>query len=159
MLAIVRRRVVDPVLGLLRQGLSPRDLALCLALGAGVGMFPVLGVSTPTLTVIALWQRLNLAAIQLVSWLVGPVQLVLIIPFMRLGEWVLGSEPQPMTIEAGMEILSQGVLQAIVTLWDAIVHASVGWVLIGPVAIFVLYRSLIPVLERALKTLKPSTPK
>lgn len=159
MLAIVRRRVVDPVLGLLRQGLSPRDLALCLALGAGVGMFPVLGVSTPTLTVIALWQRLNLAAIQLVSWLVGPVQLVLIIPFMRLGEWVLGSEPQPMTIEAGMEILSQGVLQAIVTLWDAIVHASVGWVLIGPVAIFVLYRCLIPVLERALKTLKPSTPK
>ena len=159
MLAIVRRRVVDPVLGLLRQGLSPRDLALCLALGAGVGMFPVLGVSTPALTVIALWQRLNLAAIQLVSWLVGPVQLVLIIPFMRLGEWVLGSEPQPMTIEAGMEILSQGVLNAIVTLWDAIVHASVGWVLIGPVAIFVLYRSLIPVLERALKTLQPSTQK
>jgi uncharacterized protein (DUF2062 family) len=158
MLAIVRRRVVDPVLGLLRQGLSPRDLALCLALGAGVGMFPVLGVSTPALTLIALWQRLNLAAIQLVSWLVGPVQLVLIIPFMRLGEWVLGSEPQPMTIEAGMEIISQGILQAIVTMWDAIVHASVGWILIGPLAIFVLYRSLIPVLERALKTLKPSSP-
>jgi uncharacterized protein (DUF2062 family) len=145
MLAIVRRRVVDPVLGLLRQGLSPRDLA-------------VLGVSTPALTLIALWQRLNLAAIQLVSWLVGPVQLVLIIPFMRLGEWVLGSEPQPMTIEAGMEIISQGILQAIVTMWDAIVHASVGWILIGPLAIFVLYRSLIPVLERALKTLKPSSP-
>jgi len=158
MLAIVRRRVVDPVLGLLRQGLSPRDLALCLALGAGVGMFPVLGVSTPALTLIALWQRLNLAAIQLVSWLVGPVQLVLIIPFMRLGEWVLGSEPQPMTIEAGMEIISQGILQAIVTMWDAIVHASVGWILIGPLAIFVLYRSLIPVLERALKTLKPTSP-
>ncbi|MFZ9873140.1 MAG: DUF2062 domain-containing protein, partial [Steroidobacteraceae bacterium] len=59
MLAIVRRRVVDPILNLLRQGLSPRDLALCLALGAGVGMFPVLGVSTPALTLIALWQRLN----------------------------------------------------------------------------------------------------
>lgn len=159
MLAIVRRRVVDPILGLLRQGLSPRDLALCLALGAGVGMFPVLGVSTPALTLIALWQRLNLAAIQLVSWLVGPVQLALIIPFMRLGEWALGSEPQPMTIEAGLEILSQGVLYAIVTMWDAIVHASVGWILIGPLAIFVLYRSLIPVLERALQTLKPSSPK
>jgi hypothetical protein len=63
-----------------------------------------------------------------------------------------------MTIEAGMEIISQGVLQAIVTMWDAIVHASVGWILIGPLAIFVLYRSLIPVLERALKTLKPTSP-
>jgi len=157
MLTIVRRRVVDPILNLLRQGLSPRDLALCLALGAGVGMFPVLGVSTPALTLIALWQRLNLAAIQLVSWLVGPLQLALIIPFMRFGEWVLGSEPQPMTIEAGMEIISQGVFQAIVTLWDAIVHASVGWILIGPAAIFVLYRLLIPVLERALQTLKSSS--
>ena len=157
MLAIVRRRVVDPIRNLLRQGLSPRDLALCLALGAGVGMFPVLGVSTPALTLIALWQRLNLAAIQLVSWLVGPLQLALIIPFMRFGEWVLGSEPQPMTIEAGMEIISQGVFQAIVTLWDAIVHASVGWILIGPAAIFVLYRLLIPVLERALQTLKSSS--
>jgi uncharacterized protein (DUF2062 family) len=157
MLAIVRRRVVDPILNLLRQGLSPRDLALCLALGAGVGMFPVLGVSTPALTLIALWLRLNLAAIQLVSWLVGPLQLALIIPFMRFGEWVLGSEPQPMTIEAGMEIISQGVFQAIVTLWDAIVHASVGWILIGPAAIFVLYRLLIPVLERALQTLRSSS--
>ena len=157
MLTIVRRRVVDPILNLLRQGLSPRDLALCLALGAGVGMFPVLGVSTPALTLIALWQRLNLAVIQLVSWLVGPLQLALIIPFMRFGEWVLGSEPQPMTIEAGMEIISQGVFQAIVTLWDAIVHASVGWILIGPAAIFVLYRLLIQVLERALQTLKSSS--
>ncbi|MFM7395859.1 MAG: DUF2062 domain-containing protein [Gammaproteobacteria bacterium] len=159
MLAIIRRRVVDPILGLLRQGLSPRDLALCLALGAGVGMFPVLGVSTPALTLIALWRRLNLAAIQLVSWLIAPLQLVMIIPFMRLGEWVLGSEPQPMTIEAGMEIISQGVLQAIITMWDAIVHASVGWILIGPLGIFVLYRLLIPLLERALQTLSFSSPK
>lgn len=154
MLAIVRRRIVDPILGLLRQGLAPRDLALCLALGAGVGMFPVLGVSTPALTIIALWRRLNLAAIQLVSWLVGPLQLLLIIPFMRLGERVLGVTPQPLTIEAGMAILADGAIQAIVTLWDAIVHAALGWILIGPAGIYVLYRLLIPVLARALARLQ-----
>lgn len=154
MLAIVRRRIVDPILGLLRQGLAPRDLALCLALGAGVGMFPVLGVSTPALTIIALWRRLNLAAIQLVSWLVGPLQLLLIIPFMRLGERVLGVTPQPLTIEAGMAILADGAIQAIVTLWDAIVHAALGWTLIGPAGIYVLYRLLIPVLARALARLQ-----
>ena len=57
-----RQRVIDPLLGLLKQGLSPRELALCLALGAGVGVFPVLGVSTPLLTFIAFARRLNLAA-------------------------------------------------------------------------------------------------
>lgn len=158
MLNFVRRRVVDPILALLRQGLAPRDLALCLALGAGVGMFPVLGVSTPALTLIALWRRLNLAAIQLVSWLVGPLQLAMIIPFMRFGEWVIGSEPQPMTIEAGLEIVSNGVLQAIIIMWDAIVHASIGWMLIGPPLIFVLYRLLVPVLERALVRLSSQPP-
>ena len=58
-----------------------------------------------------------------------------------------------------MEIISQGVLQAIITMWDAIVHASVGWILIGPLGIFVLYRLLIPLLERALQTLSFSSPK
>lgn len=98
-----------------------------------------------------------MAAIQLVSWLVAPLQLIMIIPFMRLGERLLGSDPQPMTIEAGLEIISEGALQAIVTLWDAIVHASVGWLLIGPPSIFVLYRLLVPVLERILLSLNSSS--
>lgn len=154
MLALLRRRLLEPLWGLLRQGLAPRELALCLALGAGIGLFPVLGVSTPALTVLALWLRLNLAAIQLVSWSIGPLQLLLIIPFMRLGEWVVGATPQPLTIAAGMEILGQGVLQAIVTLWDAIIHASIGWILIGPIGIYVLYRALIPILDRVAERLK-----
>lgn len=158
MLAPIRRHVVDPILALLQQGLAPRQLALCLALGAGIGMFPVLGVSTPVLTLLALGLRLNLAAIQLVSWLIGPLQLAMIIPFMRLGEWLVGAETQPLTVEAGMQIIAQGVLQAIVTLWDAIIHASIGWMLIGPAAIYVLYRLLIPVLERALQRLKTAPP-
>jgi hypothetical protein len=96
----LKKRLIDPLLNLLRQGLSPKDLALCVALGSGVGLFPVLGVSTPALTVLALTLRLNLAAIQLVSYAIAPLQLALIIPFMRLGEIVLGSTPQPMTISA-----------------------------------------------------------
>ena len=148
-----RRRLLDPLWALLRQGLSARELALCIALGVGIGLFPVLGVSTPALTLIALWRRLNLAAIQLVSWSIGPLQLVLIIPFMRLGEWVMGAAPQPLTITAGLDILSQGVLHAIVTLWDAIIHASIGWILLGPIGIYVLYRTLVPVLDRVARGL------
>ena len=116
MLEVLRRRILAPLLGLLREGLAPKDLALCIALGSGFGIFPVLGVSTPVLTAIALIRKLNLVAIQLASWLIAPVQLVLIIPFMRLGEWLTGSTPQPLTVEDGMQILGEGVLQAIVTL-------------------------------------------
>ena len=153
----IRRRLIDPVLGLLKQGLAPRELALCLALGTGIGLFPVLGVSTPLLALIALVQRLNLAAIQLVNYLIYPLQLLLIIPFVRIGEAVTGAPPQPLTIEAGLALMAQGVWQAVVTLWDAIVHAALGWLLIGPIGIYVLYRALTPLLHRAARRMDPGT--
>lgn len=154
----LKKRLVDPLLNLLRQGLAPKDLALCVALGVGVGLFPVLGVSTPALTVLALTLRLNLAAIQLVSYAIAPLQLALIIPFMRLGETLLGSTPQPMTISAAMELLTEGVLFAIVTLWDAIIHAILGWLLIVPVLIYVSYKILVPILMRLSTTLRSEKP-
>lgn len=149
MVEFLRRRLVEPVLALLRQGLAPRELALCLALGTGIGLFPVLGISTPLLAAIALLRRLNLAAIQLVNYLIYPLQLLLIIPFVRLGEALTGAAPQPLTLSAGLEMMSQGAWQAVVTLWDAIVHAALGWALIGPAGIYVMYRLLEPVLRRA----------
>lgn len=154
----LRRRVLDPILGLLRQGLAPSQLALSLAFGLGVGIFPVLGVSTPLLTVIALGMRLNLPAIQLVNYLASPLQLLLIIPFVRVGERLVGAEPQPLTVSAGLELLARGVLQAVVILWDAIVHAAIGWIAIGPVLIFVLYRSFLPLLVRAAARMRAPPP-
>ena len=158
MSAWLRRRVLDPILGLLRQGLAPAQLALSLAFGLGVGIFPVLGVSTPLLAVIALGLRLNLAAIQLVNYLASPLQLLLIIPFVRVGEWLVGAERQPLTIRAGTELLAKGVFQAVVILWDAIVHAAIGWIAIGPLLIFVLYRAFLPLLVRAAARMQAPTP-
>jgi uncharacterized protein (DUF2062 family) len=154
----LRRRVLDPILGLLRQGLAPGQLALSLAFGLGVGIFPVLGVSTPLLTVIALGMRLNLPAIQLVNYLASPLQLLLIIPFVRVGERLVGAEPQPLTVSAGLDLLAKGALQAVVILWDAIVHAAIGWIAIGPVLIVILYRAFLPLLVRAAARMPASTP-
>lgn len=160
MAGFLRQRLVDPVLALLRQGLSPRELSLSLSFGAGIGIFPVLGVSTPLLTVIALWMRLNLPAIQLVNYLASPLQLLLIIPFVRVGETLTGSPPQPLTVAAGLEILAEGALHAVVVLWDAIVHAAIGWIAIGPALIWLAHRALVPVLARAATRLRtPDEPR
>jgi uncharacterized protein (DUF2062 family) len=151
-----RRRLIAPLLALLQQGISPDKLAQSVAFGIGVGVFPVLGVPTPALTVLALWLRMNLPAIQLVNYLVSPLQLLLIIPFVRVGEWLTGAPPQPLTVSAGLEILGQGALQAIVVLWDAIVHAAIGWIVIGPALIWSLYRICRPLLTQAAARIAPS---
>jgi uncharacterized protein (DUF2062 family) len=145
----LKRRILDPILELLRQGVTPEKIALSLAFGCGFGIFPVLGVSTILCTVVAIVLRLNLPAIQLVNYLVAPLQLALIIPFVRVGEHLLLVEPQPLSISEGFALMAQGVLHSIIVLWDAIVHAALGWIVIGPFLIYALYRVFKPLLVRA----------
>jgi len=158
MASFVRRKLVDPVLELLRQGVTPEKIALSLAFGLGIGIFPVLGLSTVLCTVVAIVLRLNLPAIQLVNYLASPLQLALIIPFVRVGEHLLGLRAQPLSVSEGFRILAAGVIHAIVVLWDAIVHAALGWLVIGPVLIFALYRAFRPILIRAAKLRRPVAP-
>jgi uncharacterized protein (DUF2062 family) len=156
--AWIRRRLIDPILALLKQGVTPEKLALSLAIGLGVGIIPVLGISTVLCTVAAVALRLNLPAIQLVNYLAAPLQLALIIPFVRLGEHLIGAPPQPLTIAAGFALLAEGVLKAVITLWDAIVHAMLGWIVVGPLFIYALYRLAKPPLERAARRFSATRP-
>ncbi len=145
----LRRRVISPLLALLTHGVSPQRLALCVAIGVVVGNIPILGVSTAMCALIALSCRLNLAAMQLVQALMAPTQLLLIIPFVRLGEWLFNAPRQPLSIEAGLAVVARGAGQAVILLWDAIVHAGVAWLLVAPFAVFGIYTILVPVFRHA----------
>jgi uncharacterized protein (DUF2062 family) len=77
------------VSGGLSQGITPRRLALTLALGFAIGCLPVVGMPTLVCAALALALRLNLPAIQAANYSVMPLQLVLIVPFVRLGGWLI----------------------------------------------------------------------
>jgi uncharacterized protein (DUF2062 family) len=135
----LQRRVVVPLLQLLRQGVTPEKLALSVALGAIVAIVPVLGVSTVACALLALWLRLNMPAIQLVNYLLTPVQLLLIIPFLRLGEHLARAPRFAVTLGSGLDLLSRGAVNAVRILWEAIVHATLGWLALAPLGAVVLY--------------------
>jgi hypothetical protein len=141
----LNRRLVTPLLALLRQGVTAEKLALSLALGITLGLVPVLGISTALCAVAALTLGLNQPAIQLVNYLLTPLQLLLIIPLLRFGESIANAPPFPVTLESGLALLSQGVFHAIRVLSVAIVHATLGWIVLAPVVAFALYRLLRPV--------------
>ena len=144
----LNRRLLEPLLALLRQGVAPQRLALCVAIAVVVGNIPVLGVSTILCALIALVFRLNLPVIQLVQAAMAPTQILLIIPFVRLGEWIVRAPPQPVSIKAGLALMSEGVWHAVVVLRDAIFHAGLAWSLLAPFCIYLLHRLLTPVFER-----------
>jgi uncharacterized protein (DUF2062 family) len=118
---------------------SPRKLALSVALGVVCGLVPVLGISTALCAVLAVVLRLNQPAIQVANYLVTPLQLVLIIPPLRVGEWLARAARFPITLEAGLALVSQGPLRAVKVLGAAIVHASLAWMVLAPPTAFALY--------------------
>src|SRR5579862_8497564 len=83
-----REGVVALVVGQLTQGVTPDKIALSVALGLTLGIIPILGVTTVLCAAAAIWLRLNQPVIQLVNWLVYPLQLALVLVFIRIGEWI-----------------------------------------------------------------------
>jgi len=78
-----------------RQGLTPHKLAFTCAAGVVVGIFPVFGTTTILCLGIALVFSLNIPVIQLVNYLVAPLQLFFIIPFIKVGTLVFHLNPFP----------------------------------------------------------------
>ena len=154
----LRRYLLEPLAAILTRGVSPRRLALCVAIGIVVGNMPILGLSTVLCTIIALRFGLNLPAIQLVQGAMAPTQVLLIIPYVRLGELLLRAPAEPLSIKAGLESLNHDAGHAVVLLWHAILHAGFAFLVVAPIAVFVLYKILVPVFDRVAVPLTPRSP-
>ena len=128
------------------QGVSPRRLALTLALGFTIGCIPVLGIPTPLCIMLALALRLNLPAIQVANYMAWPLQLVLIVPLTRLGGWLFASGPFQATKASAMLHLSPvNLISQIVSLTG---HALVGWLVIAVPAVVLMTFALTVLLRR-----------
>jgi uncharacterized protein (DUF2062 family) len=152
-----RRKVVRPIVELLRQGLTPQKLSFTIALGIALGVIPVLGSTMLLCTLAAVAFRLNLAAIQLVNWLVYPLQLALLIPFYRIGGWMFRTPPSELSVVHILALIRTDLLYAVATLWTVTIHALAAWLLFGSIASGLLYLLLVPVLSGMRNRLRPAT--
>jgi uncharacterized protein (DUF2062 family) len=129
----------------LRQGISPRRLALTLALGFAIGCFPVVGIPTAMCALLALTLKLNLPAIEAANYLVMPLQFVLIVPFVRLGGWLFASGPnQPPKLST---LLQASPLNLLSQLGGLAGHAMLAWLIIA-IPTVVLLTAILTVLLR-----------
>jgi uncharacterized protein (DUF2062 family) len=143
-----RRRIARPIVELLRQGVTPEKMALSLALGAVLGVFPALGTTTALCALAALILRLNLPAIQIVNYFVYPLQIALLIPFFRAGEQLFGAPHLPLSLAQILTVVHASFWGATRFLWTTIWHAAVAWCLIAPVFVALAYVILVALLRR-----------
>ncbi len=130
----------------LMQGISPRRLALTLALGCAIGCIPVVGIPTLVCAALALALKLNLPAIQAANYVVMPLQLVLIVPFVRLGGWLIASQAKQ-TIAAG-SLLHTSPLRLVTQAGSLAGQALLAWVVIAVPSVLLLTFTLTLVLRR-----------
>jgi uncharacterized protein (DUF2062 family) len=145
----VIRRITRPFLDLLRLGITPEKIALTISVGLALGVTPVIGSTTLLCTLAAAVLRLNLPAIQLVNGLAYPLQLALLIPFLRAGAWLFGATPPSLTAGSVFEQIHANVWHAIVTLWTETLHALVAWLLAATIVSLLVYAVTLPLLRRA----------
>jgi uncharacterized protein (DUF2062 family) len=130
----------------LRQGVTPRRLALTLALGFAIGCIPVIGIPTVLCAGLALALRLNQPAIQAANYAAMPLQILLFVPFMRLGKWMFGLGQLNLHISEWIRhVVILGPAAQVGWLAS---QALFGWVLVALPAVMLLWLPLTLMLRR-----------
>jgi uncharacterized protein (DUF2062 family) len=143
-----QRRVVDVVLAQLRQGITPQKIALTVAMGVTLGLFPILGSTTLLCLLAGLMLKLNQPIIQLVNYVVYPLQVAGIYFFIRIGEWLTRTPPLQFSIAGLIQQFRAAPLHFFQEFGMTALRGVLAWTLIAPFAAAAIYFLLLPVLRR-----------
>jgi uncharacterized protein (DUF2062 family) len=147
MISAIKTKVLSVVKSMLTEGMNLRKIALCISLGFVLGIFPVLGATSLLCTAAALALRLNLPAIQVVNYMVYPLQFVMMAPFYGAGSWLFEQQESPFIRKNLIDILQNDFWGSMANLWDLTLYAMLTWLVISPLLILLLYSISKPVIR------------
>ncbi|KAI5593939.1 hypothetical protein POPTR_003G048300v4 [Populus trichocarpa] len=159
-LAWLDKKIVDPLYQILRRGLEPKQLAFSTALGIALGIFPICGVTVLLcgLAIALLGSLCHAPTVLLANFIATPIELSLVVPFLRFGEVMSGGPPFPLTSDALKKVLTGQASREVIL---SIAHALLGWLVAAPFILAALYIIFLPcfkVLVHKFSTV-PSSPK
>lgn len=152
------RRLVDVLLAQLRQGITPDQLALSLALGIVLGLFPILGATSALCALAAFRLRLNQPAIQLVNWLCAPLQLLLLLPFYHAGTCFGAPRLSLSVVQLVARFKGEGLLGFVADFGLVALGGIAVWLLLAPPVAALLYFLLRPLLRGLAQQRVPRRP-
>ena len=142
-----KRRVVAPLEGQLRQGITPEKIALTIALGVVLGIFPILGSTTILCGLTAYGLRLNQPIIHLVHYFAYPAQVALLIPFYRAGSSFFGQPHIPLSVSYLIARFRADTWQFLRDFGMIGVRGIVVWCLVAPLLATAVYFAVRPPLR------------
>ena len=144
----LKQRVDAVVVDQLTQGLSSDRIALTIAVGLCIAIIPIVGVTT-ILSFAAAWAlRLNQPIIQTINWSSYALQLLLIFPFIRLGEKLFQAPRTSLSLDQLVAFVKSDPWGALVALSTTFGHALVAWMLVVPFVGALAFFASRPLLRR-----------
>lgn len=145
-----QRRVLRPIRAQLVQGVAPDQIAATLAVGTACSLFPIFGITSLVNLGVGLSLRMNQPILQALNQVLGPLQVALILIYVRMGEFIWQSAERQFTLTQLIREFRER------SLWDFLqqfswagVHALTAWLLTAPVLIGAIYFVVRPVIRRA----------
>ena len=130
------------------QGLSPEKIAMTVAVGLCISINPIIGTTT-IFSFVAAWALgLNQPIMQAINWSSYALQLLMLVPFIRLGEWLFGAPPERRPISRLLSMLRTDFTGGLVQLRTTFGHAFVAWLGVSPLLIAALYFGTLPFFRR-----------
>ncbi len=146
-----QRHVIDPIAAQLTQGITPEKVALTLAVGSALALFPILGTTTLLCLIAGILLRLNQPIIQIVNALCTPFHLPVIYCLVRLGSWMFTVPSSHLGIRMMNHMLWDDPREFFEKFGMTAMHAIAAWAVIFPFWVVVTYLLALPVLREALK--------
>jgi uncharacterized protein (DUF2062 family) len=148
----------DPLVALFTQGITPDKVALTLGVGTACSLFPFLGFTSLLNLGVGLSLRLNQPLLQTLNQLLGPLQLVMIVGYVRAGEWLWHAQDHRFSIREMLRVFREASLGDFLRQFGwAGVHAFTAWIVTAPLVIAALYYALRPTLRRlAARSVNPA---
>jgi uncharacterized protein (DUF2062 family) len=143
-----KRNFLFPLVKIIREGISIERLSVSLALGITVGLIPLYGLTTVIISCIALSLRLNLIAMQIAHYIVHPIQLALLIPFLKMGDALIKTSEASFTLQNYLQLFRNDFWSALHDLWLVNLSAVGVWFLVSIPLYLILYFGIIYLLKK-----------
>ena len=134
-----QRWLADPVRQQLTQGVSPDKIALTLALGSALALFPILGTTTLLCLAAGILLSLNQPILQAINALCGFIWIPLLIAFVRLGDAVTGESSSNVDFTRMFSLFRQHPGEFFQRFGVTALHGILGWCVAAPFWIPLVY--------------------
>ncbi|KAG6578321.1 hypothetical protein SDJN03_22769, partial [Cucurbita argyrosperma subsp. sororia] len=137
------QKIVDPLLQILQRGAEPKQLAFSAALGTTLGLFPICGVPVFLcgFAIAFLGPLCHAPTVMLANFVVTPIELSLVVPFLRFGEAISGGPRFPFTPDALKKVFTGQASHEVLL---SIAHVLLGWLVATPFILGVGYMLFLP---------------